>query len=71
MLNRRQDNDDYSDEDVIDTRSNRGSAEITEEMLRREAEEIAELERKREEMTEEIKRMDMEMGRNIRGYGTS
>jgi len=71
ILHRRHDDIDYSDEDVVDTKNSRGTTDITEEMLRREGEEIAELERKREEMEEEIKRMDMEMGRNIRAYGAS
>jgi len=71
MLHRRHDDIDYRDEDVVGTKNSRRTTDITEEMLRREEEEIAELERKREEMEEEIKRMDIEMGRNIRAYGAS
>ena len=71
MLHRRHDGIDNSDEDVVDTKNSHGTTDITEEMLRREEEEIVELERKRGEMEEEIKRMDDEMGRNIRAYGAS
>ncbi|KAF8449655.1 DASH complex subunit Spc34 [Terfezia claveryi] len=69
ILHRRHDDIGCSDDDVVDSRNSRGTTDITEEMLWREEEEIAELERKREEMEEEIKRMDMELGRNIRAYG--
>ena len=40
-------------------------------MLRREEEEIAELEKQRAEMEDDIKMIDMEMGRNIHGFGVS
>ncbi|KAF8461023.1 DASH complex subunit Spc34 [Kalaharituber pfeilii] len=72
ILHRQHEAGNYSEEEMTDdTRGGKGATEVTEEMLRREEEEIAELERKREEMEEEIKRMDLEMGRNMRGYGLS
>lgn len=67
-MNRQHDATEYSDQEVIESSP---STDITDEMLRKEEEEIAELERKRDEMEEEIKRMDMELGRNIRGYGAT
>lgn len=48
-----------------------GSAEVTAEMLRREEEEIAELEKQRAKMEDDIKMIDMEMGRNIHSFGVS
>ena len=45
-----------------------GSAEVTAEMLRREEEEIAELEKQRSSIEDDIKMIDMEMGRS-HGFG--
>lgn len=66
LLQRHHGPGDYSDSEDAEPR---GSAtEITDEMLRREEEEIEALELRKEEMEEELKRMDVEMGRNIRSF---
>ena len=68
VLHRRNDTADYHyEQELVD---NRGT-EITYEMILREEAEIAALEAKREEMENEIKRMDLELGRNMRGFGGS
>ena len=56
--------------DMVD-QLRKGGAEVTTEMLRREEEEIAELEKQRAKIEDEIKMMDMEMGRNIHSFGAS
>ena len=69
VLHRRNDTTtDYQyEQELVDHRG----VDITNEMLMREEAEIAALEAKREEMENEIKRMDLELGRNMRGYGGS
>ena len=72
LLNRKRQDDEHPGDGVQDTAwASHGSAEVTTEMLRREEEEIAELEKQRAKMEDEIKMMDMEMGRNIHSFGAS